>query len=229
MTRDEKILWLSELAVRIAEADSSGVKFLLESAPDADESKLRAILLAASSARESLCSRKRAEVCRLAGRLLDHPQPLIVAEAVDTLASLACSSVQKRVSALIDRTSPYVVGSVLRYLAHVLGTKAVPTLLQGLESSESIVRENAVDELDELNYKPALASIRKLLNDPDADVRQAAKSAVANLNNGSSSNDRPARSKSNRRRSPGDNKHPPMPSAGRSKERKNHPGRNKNR
>jgi hypothetical protein len=39
--------------------------------------------------------------------------------------------------------------------------------------------------LDEMNYAPALAKIKRLLADPDKDVRQAARTAVEHLENGS--------------------------------------------
>ena len=42
-----------------------------------------------------------------------------------------------------------------------------------------------LDELDEMNYQPALKKIKRLLQDPNEDVRQAACTAVAHLENGS--------------------------------------------
>ena len=57
-------------------------------------------------------------------------------------------------------------------------------LERALHSKEPVVRQNAVDELDEMNYTPALAKIKRLLADPDKDVRQAASTAVAHLENG---------------------------------------------
>ena len=58
---------------------------------------------------------------------------------------------------------------------------AKPLLYDALSSSHPIVRENAIDELDELDCKEALPRIRTLLDDPDKNVRQAAKTAIENL------------------------------------------------
>lgn len=59
--------------------------------------------------------------------------------------------------------------------------KAIPLLLESLESKDAIVRENAIDELDELEIKEAIPYLSKLVNDPDINVRQAAETALENL------------------------------------------------
>jgi HEAT repeat protein len=53
--------------------------------------------------------------------------------------------------------------------------------MAALTSKEPIVRQNAVDELDELNFSQALPAIKRLLRDKDRSVRQAARTAVRNL------------------------------------------------
>jgi HEAT repeat protein len=77
-----------------------------------------------------------------------------------------------------------VVGSALRFFARCDPVRAVPLLEKALKAEEPIVRQNAVDELDEMNHRPALEKIKRLLRDPDKDVRQAARTAVAHLENG---------------------------------------------
>ena len=66
-----------------------------------------------------------------------------------------------------------VHGGKLRYLPakprqHCLNV-SLPNLL------------NAIDELEEMDYRAALPFIRRLLNDSDKYVRQAAETAVRNL------------------------------------------------
>ena len=100
---------------------------------------------------------------------------------MDTLSHLECPSAEEEVYSLLAHDSPYVAGSALRFLARRLGKKAVPLLVQALQSEEPIVRQNAVDELDEMNYRLALPQIKQLLRDPDQDVRQAARTAVAHF------------------------------------------------
>jgi HEAT repeat protein len=85
---------------------------------------------------------------------------------------------------LREHPSPYVVGSVLRFLSRNHPDRARPILLEALGSGEPVVRQNAVDEIDELGYAAALPRLRRLLEDPDEDVRQAARTAVANLEEG---------------------------------------------
>lgn len=182
---DEQGLWLEEVAVRIAQTGPKGVEFLLPFIANADELRVRAILLALSLGERKLSSRKRASLCELAQRLLNDNRAMVVAEAVDTLSKLACPVASESINALLHHPSPYVVGSALRYFARHDPQKAVPLLEEALMSAEPIVRENAVDELDEMNYGPALAKIKPLLRDPDGDVRQAAHAAVRHLENAS--------------------------------------------
>jgi hypothetical protein len=44
-----------------------------------------------------------------------------------------------------------------------------------------VVRESAIDEIDELDVVDMLDDIRPFLNDPHPDVRQAARTAIANF------------------------------------------------
>ena len=73
------------------------------------------------------------------------------------------------------------------------GVRAMPLLEKALKAEEPIVRQNAVDELDEMNHRPALEKIKRLLRDPDKDVRQAARTAVAHLENGAPGRQTPRR------------------------------------
>jgi vesicle coat complex subunit len=106
---------------------------------------------------------------------------MVVAEAVDLLNQLNDSKPRTAILRLIRHDSPYVVGAVLRYMARQYPHEAVSILHKALASKEPIVRQNAIDELDDLNCKEALPAIKRLLRDPDKHVRQAARSAVKNL------------------------------------------------
>jgi HEAT repeat protein len=178
---NEQELWLQEAAVTIAKAGAWGVDFLLAFVPYADESRLRAILLALSMAAKKLSALQRANLVEVARRLLDDKRALVVAEAVDTLSHLGCREATKSVTPLLQHPSPYVVGSALRFFSRCAPDQAVPLLEKALKADDPIVRQNAVDELAELNYTPALAKIRRLLQDPHPDVRQAARTAVAHF------------------------------------------------
>jgi len=182
--KDEYESSLQELAVAIAQVGREEVDWLLAFAPYADELRLRAILLAMSCVAEALSEQQREHICEYARRLLADKRPMIVAEAIDTLSHLDCRRAKQRIATLNRHSSPYVRGSVLRYFARQYPKEAVPLLERALNSREAIVRQNAVDELDEMSYTPALAKIKRLLEDPDEDVRQAARTAVEHLENG---------------------------------------------
>ena len=105
---------------------------------------------------------------------------MVVADAIETLSTLDALEVIDRIADLRNYDSPYVVGSVLRFLSRHSPSRARPLLLEALSSDQSIIRQNAVDELDELMDVAALPHLRRLLNDEDKAVRQAAHTAVTN-------------------------------------------------
>ena len=180
VSEDERQIWLEEAAERIARSGAKGVDFLLAFAPDADETRVRAALLALSLVAKRLSPRKRARVCELAQSFLEDRRAMVVAEAVDALRHFACPSAEL-IAPLLRHPSPYVVGSALRFFARRDPEKAVPLLESALKAKDPIVRQNAVDELDDMNYTRALPRIRRLLRDPDDGVREAARWAVAHL------------------------------------------------
>jgi HEAT repeat protein len=184
LPQEESELWLQELAVAIAQVGREGTDCLLAFAPYADELRLRAILLAMTCVSEELSDQQREYLCDLARHLLADKRPMVVAEAIDTLTKLGCRRAKKSIATQSRHSSPYVRGSVLRYFARQHPKEAVPRLERALNSKAPVVRQNAVDELDEMNYRPALAKIKRLLADPDKDVRQAARTAVEHLENG---------------------------------------------
>lgn len=180
ITDDDEELWLQEAAVQLAESGPGGVRFLISSIPQASEWRLRAILLGLSAAKKP-SARLRNEICEIGMSFLHNEVPTIVAEAVDLLNRLNCKEAQSEIMKLQRHPSPYVVGSVLRFLARQFPQVAIPLLEVALTSRQSIVRQNAVDELDELNCVQALPAIKRLLRDNNRAVREAAKTAVKNL------------------------------------------------
>jgi hypothetical protein len=178
--KEDRPLWLEEISARIAKTGTKGVDFLLNHVNGQDEARTRAILIALSL-RKNFSDRMRTRICDCVQTFLLDSRPLVVAEAIDTLRLLQCETSLGPIVWLINHPSPYVVGSVLRFLASHLRDKAAPILEFALKSGEPIVRQNAIDELDDLSYTPALPKIRELLTDPDANVRLAALTAVKNL------------------------------------------------
>jgi HEAT repeat protein len=106
---------------------------------------------------------------------------MVVAESVWGLAFLKQTTVLERVLPLAAHPSPYVRSSVLDYLISLFPRLAVPRLLESLNDPHFIVRETAVGGLDELEVVEATPLLRKLLADEHPDVRQAAQTALRNL------------------------------------------------
>jgi HEAT repeat protein len=106
---------------------------------------------------------------------LDHANEFIVMEAIDGLAHLEATEAQDRVQAHLTYPSQYVVGAVLRYLRQLFPDEAKPILYKALRDRRYIVRECAVDELDELGDAEAASLIWPLVNDAHPDVRSAAR------------------------------------------------------
>ena len=179
---DDWDLLLDEVAVRIAEeGGADGIHFLLSNLRNAAEPHAKADLLGLSFAAEALTAQQQDEVMAALGGLLDDPRPLVVARAIDCHRHLGVTETRSDIRRLLSHPSPYVVGSVLRFMARHHPDEAIPLLERSLDSPEPIVRENAIDELDELGRVTALPRIKALLNDSDKNVRQAARTAVASL------------------------------------------------
>jgi vesicle coat complex subunit len=164
------------VALQIAERGQAGNDALIGLLSTADDDRLRAIIFALSS--------HPGEPMRIRNLLMDYlrdQRPLIVAEAVDGLAALDARDATEQVLALQDHPSPYVRGGVLRFMARLHPDEARELLIDALSDPDYIVRENAIDELQEIDATDALPSLEPLLHDPHPYVRQAAETAVAGL------------------------------------------------
>lgn len=171
------LLWYEELAVSIRERDpDEGARFLRGEVAGADRDRLTAILLALTWFGESDGAH-----ADLLIEAFDHPDEHVAAEAIDGLAMLGGSGLTERVMARGADHRPLVRGAVLRFVGKVVPHRAPALLLDALRDPHYIVRENAIDELHELDYRPALVRIEPLCRDPHPDVRQAALTAIADL------------------------------------------------
>jgi hypothetical protein len=165
--------WFEEVAIDIAEHGEPGVTFLNDAMDAASGLRKRAILLALAMLPETSAELK----ARLALHLNDS-DPMLVAAAVDGLRYQDASEYADEVTPLLGHASPYVRGSVLRFLGDTDAEHVLPILLAALSDEHYIVRENAVDELDDLEAVEALPAVLPLLDDPHPHVRQAAETFV---------------------------------------------------
>jgi HEAT repeat protein len=179
---EEEILpWLDEVARFVAEKGEAGLNALLQRLLGADEAHARAILGSLAFLPKDVRDKHRPRLEGLVRSFLADPRPAVLAEAVDALRYLDGAGAENAVRPLLEHASPEVVGSALRFFAHHRPAEARPLLLRALQSPEPLVRENAVDELDDLGCVEALPQLRGLVDDEDENVRQAARTAVSNL------------------------------------------------
>lgn len=115
-------------------------------------------------------------------RILDDSSSRHRFEAMRTLAYVARQDDQT-----FDAMTRYVkdpdqnVRVDLMYEIYRLGERSVPTLMQGLRDSTAPVRKAAIFGLDCLGSDEALPEIAQCLNDPDTNVRVAAREALARM------------------------------------------------
>ncbi|NEQ84904.1 MAG: HEAT repeat domain-containing protein [Moorea sp. SIO2I5] len=176
--------YYSEIALLISQQGEQGVEYLYESINGADQERLRGIIFALTESQT-----KTEKLRKIMFRYLDDQRPMIVAEAIDGLCKLEEKHAIDHVLVMLDHYSPYVRGSVLRFLARLYPEQALPHLLDKLKDPHFIVRENAVDELDELGNtlavghatRTVVSYLKPLLSDPHPDVQQAVQTAIQNL------------------------------------------------
>lgn len=165
-------VYYSEVASLISQEGESGVAFLLKQLRQADSARLRAILFALTRKHETPLGEEQLL------SYLEDERPEIVAEAVDGLRRQGLEGAADRVLSLAEHRSPYVRGSVLRFMSQLHPEGALPFLINAMKDKHFIVRENAADEMGELGKPEALPHLRSLLADPNGDVRQAAQTAI---------------------------------------------------
>ncbi len=172
---EEAALYFGELAIRIQQYGEPSLDFLLAERPtiEQDEDRLRALLLGLTYEK-----RDDAAVRTILLEYLDDARPLVVMDALDGLRYWRVSDAQQQVNALSQHRSPYVRGGVVRYMAGVFPNEATELLLAALHDEHFIVRESAIDAIDDEGLKALLPAVRPLLEDVHPDVRGAAQWAL---------------------------------------------------
>ncbi|MBD2185882.1 HEAT repeat domain-containing protein [Planktothrix sp. FACHB-1355] len=170
------VVYYQELASIIAVKGKAGIDFLLRQTKETYPPRWQAILFALSQSPLDYPS-----VRNLLFSYLENEQPMIVAEAIDSLCRIEEKDAVDRVLTLFKHPSPYVRGSVLRYITRLYPDKALPLLIEAFKDQDFIVRENAADEVGELGAVEAIPYLRRILEDVNPDVRQAAQTAIAML------------------------------------------------
>lgn len=170
-------IYFDEVALLIRQQGKAGIDFLFGELDRANLEQLRGIILA-------LTFPPPVEHPSLQGILLSYlhdRRPLIVADAVDELSFLGATDTADAVLPLITHPDSYIRGSVLRFISRLFPLSAPPILLEALQDPHYIVRENAIDKLDDLGTIEAIPYIRPFLSDPHPHVVEAAETAISNL------------------------------------------------
>ncbi|WP_171048314.1 HEAT repeat domain-containing protein [Nocardia cyriacigeorgica] len=127
--------------------------------------------------------------CDTVKTLASGSDPLVIADAIRLLGSLGATDMADKVRRMSEHEAAIVRAAVLDYLARAEPASARPALMRGLGDSDYIVRETAIDALEDLGATDAISAIEALIDDPHEDVRLAARTAVDNLRDRSSSAD----------------------------------------
>jgi hypothetical protein len=168
--------YFMEIGCRIIRHGERGVTFLLDERTrvEREESRLRGVLCGLS------CERIRYPNVRpVFYAHLSDPRDIIKVDAIAGLGLYGDKRALSSVIALCGHPSGMVRGAVLRYLQDCYPKDAVPAALAALNDPHPVVREGAIDVLDELLVTGRyLDRIRPFLEDPDKDVRAAANWAI---------------------------------------------------
>lgn len=137
-----------------------------------DVHRLRALIsaLTAPPANKSLESRLLS--------FLKDKRSMVIMESIDGLRLLKSYRAQNDIKKLFNTPSPYVRGSVLRYMSELYPDRALPLLIKAVKDTHYIVRQVAADELGEIGNAKAILYLQPLLKDKNADVKQAACTAM---------------------------------------------------
>ena len=110
---------------------------------------------------------------------LSDSRPLIAMAAIDGLGMLQDIEAMNAVLALRDNPSEWVRGAALAYMRSCAPAQAVPMALAALADAHFMVRETAIDHVDELGVAGQyLDRIRPLLDDEHPQVRSATAWAI---------------------------------------------------
>lgn len=143
-----------EIIYRIFETGQSGLNYIKTAIYKEENniSRLRALIFGLGLFKDSYLSvfDSKEEAATLLNKYLNNSNPLIIAETIDTIISLELNLTDKVLS-LYKHKSSYVKGAVIRFIARTYKDKAIPFLLEDLNSFDPIVKQNIIDELALIN------------------------------------------------------------------------------
>src|ERR1043166_6451356 len=119
IAEDDLPEWYAKLAMQIAKSGKHGLDFLLSHLTTADAVRLRAILISLNLLNRRLVQHPhtRSRIKQGLLTLLGHHDPLVKADVVDALRLLGFAEALEPVWQLRHDPSPYIGGSILRFLS----------------------------------------------------------------------------------------------------------------
>jgi HEAT repeat protein len=181
---EDSVIYYTEVAILITKQHEAGIEYLYNIVNSTSDDQLRGIIFALTESpkiSEKKGLENREKLRQILFTYLNDERPMIIAEAIDGLSKIGEKKAADNVLKMLQHSSPYVRGSVLRFLTQLLPEKAIPILLDHLKDPHFIVRENAVDELGEIGTPSIICYLQPLLSDSHPDVRQAAQTAIDSL------------------------------------------------
>ena len=171
-------VYYEELVLRMIKLnESESMSYFLSNVREWDFPRLRGVIAGCG-----LLNKDSRVVKRLLYKSLVDSRPLIVAEAIESLTELGECEAIDHINQLKFHKDPYIRSSTIRYYSKLFPKYAIEIVLKGLLDESAIVRMSAVDEVGELTILESRELIYDLLlNDPDRDVREAAKTTCADL------------------------------------------------
>lgn len=175
---EEHVLYYQEVAFLLYKTGMSGttflLRFLLDKNNQEDTDRLSSVLLFLPESVSSCVHQNLIDY-------LKDSRAAIVAATIDGFRFRADVTIKSQIIKLSQHEDPYVRSAVLRYISHLFPLEAPEILIQSLQDQHHVVRANAIDALDDLQYLPAKADITLLVNDPHPNVREAVITALENL------------------------------------------------
>jgi hypothetical protein len=171
------VLFYQEVAGAIRAAGDLGLGYLLGKLTTRRSSQVRATILGLTfpPVQEPQLAAHIQDVLR---QYIQHQHALIAMDAIDALCHLDDRAPAAAVLARTNDASPYLRSAVVRYVAVLLPEQILAIVLPALQDPDHIVRESAIDALDEADWVDAAEVIRPYLKDPHPHVRQAAATAL---------------------------------------------------
>lgn len=167
-------LYFTEVACVIARHGEDGILFLLQQLKMVNDNTRTCAIL------ESLVNikSKSFDPEALFAKYLSNNDPQIKRIAIDGLTFNRSRDAREKVMNEAKSEDPCVMGAFLRYMAELYLEESKPYLVDALRSKEFIVRESAIDIIDELNLKELIPLVIPLLQDCHPHVREAAQWAI---------------------------------------------------